>query len=1020
LSDGGRERTGALVGRGDELALIRSFAGESAVRGGVLLLSGEPGVGKTVLLDAAAEAASAAGMRVLRAAGVEFEADVSFSGLHQLLFPLLGEYGQTRAERDVLSVALGLGAGPPSDRLVVSNAALAVLRRSAAARPLLVIVDDLPWLDRASAAVLGFVARRLAGSQVGFLAALRSGAESFFERAGLPVHELRPLGEDAAATLVDARFPALAPRVRQRLLTESRGNPLALLELPGALSGPQRAAQRALPGVLPLGRRLQAVFASRISDLAAPARYLLLLAILDGTGDLGVLQAVAGGPAGLDDLAPAERARLVYVDEDSGKLAFRHPLTRSAVVELSTSGERRRAHRALAELSAGQPERRAWHLAEAAVGPDEEVAGLLEQVAYGVLRRGDAVAAVAALLRAADMSPLGSDRGRRMAEAAYVGADVAGDLRSVSQLLADARRADPDLSGSLHAAVAASYLLLNGDGDVDTAHRLLAGAIEAWAGQSGAGDSTLVEALHTLLLVCFFGGRPEFWDPFHAAIRRLMPHVPAALALLSKTFADPARAAIPALGQLDAAVSSLGDEADPAQIVRISIAAFYVDRLAGCGEPLWRVVRDGRQGGAVTSAIDALMLLSFDSFQDGRWDQALQLAEEGLGLCDAHGYRILAWPGRYGKALIAAARGDYDTARALADEMTRWALPRRVGSVRHYSCHVRALAALGQGDFEEAYEQATAISPAGVLASHVPLALWIGMDIVEAAIRTGRQAEAAAHVTAMRDAGIAAISPRIALLAGGAAAIAAAHDGTAALFDQALAVPGAERWPFDFARVQLAYGERLRRARATTRARTYLAAALGTFEHLGARPWVTRASGELWATGLATSRPEGHQATPLTPREREIAKLAAVGLSNKQIAERLFLTNLTVAAHLHQVFPKLGITSRAGLHDALASLPARQAQGDERNLGFWREPGPAFPCRRNSPWAASASPANACRRTLPTQERFPRLLPGSLPHLGSQLDATDERLRLDRLPGPTRRPWPNPTASGRSVTRHGR
>jgi DNA-binding CsgD family transcriptional regulator len=932
----GRSPVGPLVGRGEELALIGSFVAETAVRGGVLLLLGEPGVGKTVLLDAAADAASAAGTRVLRAAGVEFEADVSFSGLHQVLFPLLEELGRlSSVHRDALNVALGLGAGPPSDRLVVSNAALALLRPAAAARPVLVIVDDLQWLDRASAVALGFVARRLAGSRVGFLAASRSGAESFFERAGLPVHELQPLGEEAAADLVSSRFPTLAPRVRERLVAESQGNPLVLMELPAALIGPQRAVGWPLPTVLPLGRRVQALFALRINGLPAPTRYLLLLAVLDGTGDLRVLQAAAGRRRGLDDdLAPAERARLVYVDADTGHLAFRHPLTRSAVVELSTSGERRRAHQALAGLRADQPERRAWHLTEAAVGPDEQLAGLLEQVARRILRRGDAVGAVAALLRAAEMSPLGADRSRRIAEAAYIGADVAGELRSVPQLLADARRADPELSGSLQAAIAASYLLLNGDGDVDTAHRLLAGAIEARAQPGDASDSMLVEALHTLLLVCFFGGRPQLWDPLYAAIARLRPDVPAVLALQSKTFADPARTAVPALGQIDAAISSLRDEADPATIVRTGIAAIYVDRLAGCHESLWRAVRDGREGGAVTSAIDALMLLCFDSFWAGRWEQAEQLADEGLALCETYGYHLLAWPGRYGKALIAAARGDYDTARALADEMTRWAAPRNVRSVLQYGYHASVLVALGRGDYQAAYDQASAISPAGVLASHVPLALWVSMDIVQAAMRTGRRADATAHVAAMRHAGISAISPRIALLAGGSAAIASSDDHAAALFGQALATPGADRWPFDFARVQLAYGERLRRARDTTLARKHLAAALDTFERLGARPWATRADGELRATGLATQRNHSYGAASLTPRESEIANLAALGLTNKQIAERLFLTHRTVSAHLYQIFPKLGISSRAALHAVLASFPAQHPETNDHELAL--------------------------------------------------------------------------------------
>ena len=241
------------MGRGGELALIGAFIERACTGGDTLLLFGEPGAGKTALLDAAAGTASDAGTLVLRAAGVEFEADLAFSGLHQVLLPLLDEFGQlSAAHRDALNVALGYGEGPPPDRLLVSTATLTVLRQAAAASPVLVIVDDLPWLDRASAGVLGFVARRLAGSRVGFLAASRPEPESFFERAGLAQHELGPLDDQAASGLLGSRFPELAPRVIQRVLAEAHGNPLALLELPAALSGAQRAAAEALPVVLPL------------------------------------------------------------------------------------------------------------------------------------------------------------------------------------------------------------------------------------------------------------------------------------------------------------------------------------------------------------------------------------------------------------------------------------------------------------------------------------------------------------------------------------------------------------------------------------------------------------------------------------------------------------------------------------------------------------------------------------------------------------------------------------------------
>ena len=392
-----------------------------------------------------------------------------------------------------------------------------MLRRAAAASPVLVIADDLPWLDRASAGVLGFVARRLAGSRIGFLAASRPGQESFFERAGLAQHELGPLDDQAACGLLSSRFPELAPRVVQRVLAEAQGNPLALLELPATLSGAQRTAAAALPVVLPLSRRLQGLFASRASALPAPARWLLLLAVLDGSGDLRVLQAAAGQQQ-IEDLAPAEQAGLVHVDDRTGRLVFRHPLTRSAIVELSTSGDRRRAHRALAAQLADQPERRAWHLGQAAVEPDEQIASLLEETAQRILRRADAVGAVSALLRAAELSPARSDRSRRLAQAAFVGASVTLEVDTVSPLLSDARQAGPESGTSLLTAAAAAFVLLNGDGDVITAHRLLTQAIEDQARPYRISDTGVFEAVSTLFMMCWLGGRPELWASFHTAI----------------------------------------------------------------------------------------------------------------------------------------------------------------------------------------------------------------------------------------------------------------------------------------------------------------------------------------------------------------------------------------------------------------------------------------------------------------------------------------------------------------------
>jgi DNA-binding CsgD family transcriptional regulator len=606
-------------------------------------------------------------------------------------------------------------------------------------------------------------------------------------------------------------------------------------------------------------------------------------------------------------------------------VVFAHPLVRSAVVALSPSGHLRQAHRALAERLGDEPERRAWHLAGAAIEPDETVAGLLEQAARLAADRGDASRAVTALIRAAQLSPHG--RGRLLAEAACLSATVTGELPLVPLLLKAARRAAREQqgslgpAGSLHAAVADACLLLNGGADIDAVHRLLTDAIGAWGTEAPrASGAALTATLHALLTACAAGGRPELWEPFDAVLDGLGPEDRAEFDLLAGTHADPARSAIGILGQLDAAIGGLSRETPQARTLVIAAAAARTDRLAGCREALWQVAAEGRGGGAILPAASALTLLCLDGFTAGTWHEARQLAEECLGLCQSLGHQTGAWLAREQLAMIAAARGDDEMVRELSGEMLRWALPRGIAVARTAVHRIGSLAALGRGDFEEAYREAAAISPPGVLASHVPHALWAVLDLVEAAVRTGRQQEAAAHVAALRAAGIAEISPRLALLATAAAALAAPAEAAGALFEQALGIRGASRWPFEFARVQLAAGEHLRRIRATSEARVPLAAALATFRALGARPWAERAANELRATRLPVGKADDSRLPELTAQEHQIASLAAAGLTNKQIGQRLYLSPRTVGGHLYKVFPKLGISSRAGLRDALVAL----------------------------------------------------------------------------------------------------
>jgi DNA-binding CsgD family transcriptional regulator len=763
------------------------------------------------------------------------------------------------------------------------------------------------------------VARRLHGTRVALLAASRAGEPNFFDHSDLAVDRLQPLQDEAALVLLSSRYPAMSPRVRQSLLTVAQGNPLALLELPVALAELPQSLAASVPTVLPLSQRLQAAFAARIKGLPESTYELLLLAALDGTGDLRLIRRIADERNG-QGLAPAERARLVQADNTVERLLFRHPLIRSAVVDLSTSEQRRRAHRDLADHLDDQSDRRTWHLAEATAEPDERVAALLQGVAHANLRRGDSVGAVTQLLRAAELSPTGAGRSGRLAEAAYLGSIVTGDLRDAPRILEAARQAHPGRGGPLSLAVAGAYQLLHGDGDIDTAHKLLTAAINDLDDPGDAHNKVLVEALYTLLMICFFGGRAELWPPYEAAIARLQPRPPELLAILSRTFSDPARLSPAVLAQLDASVAGLSRQVSPARIIRTGIAAAYLDRLADCRDGLRRAVQHGREGGAVTSAIEALFLLGQDAFHTGEWDHAQQLVDEGLELCESHGYKLLTWPGLLITALLAAARGDTVTAATMAQQMSSWAAPRKVRIVQMYAAHVQGLAALGQGDFEAAYRHAATISPPGTIAPYGPHALWVFLDLVEAAVHTGRHEEAVAHVNAARRTGLDRLSPRLRLVVLASAAITEPTiDGD--VLEEAIASPDNDRWPFDLARIQLTYGAHLRRTKNTTRARHHLSAASAVFERLGARPWNTRADSELRATGLTLNPAHLMGPDSLTAQQRQIALLAAGGLTNKQIAERLFLSPRTVSTHLYQVFPKLGITSRAALRDALDNIP---------------------------------------------------------------------------------------------------
>ncbi|MFD3583648.1 AAA family ATPase [Streptomyces sp. NPDC058683] len=930
-------RPGAdLAGRTAELELLESLVTRHDRGGASLLLRGAPGVGKTALLNTAAVRAEELGMRVLRASGVEFEAEMNFSALHQMLWPLRRHADRLADHhRDVLDRIFGLAPGPSPDPMAASTAVLALLGEVTTERPLLMIADDVPWIDGASATALGFAVRRIGDDPVVFLAAARTGTEGLWHQLQLPVCEIGPLAAQPAAELLDARWPGLTPTVRRRLLAEAAGNPLALRELPAALSSRQRSGQDPLPTLLPLSGRLEAAFASAVEGLPAPTRRGLLLAALDADAGLTTIRKAAQGSVDIDDLAPAQQAGLVHVDAADGAIAFRHPLVRAAIVHLASPGERRSAHHSLAAALADFAERRAWHLAEATTGPDETVARALDEAALSAWRRvtvsgpearaSDETAvsdrrrvaasgAVAALMRAGELSPHPGDRSRRLVEAAYL-ATFTGQFEDVPRLLVDVGQAPDTPTGLVFAATA--HLLTNDEGDVDTAYRLLTRALDDTADTAGNDNWDHYGILYALLLVGLYALRPEPWELLKTAMARFEPAAVTPFRLCHDAYVDPTRAPEALRKDLADAFAALPDDAAPWQLIPLAFAAVALDALSDYRYLVSRMIERERDGGAIAMAIPALMLLCHDSYAHGQWDEAEGLAQEGLDLAAVYGYHF--WE-RQIRALLASGaglRGDADLARTRSEETTTWAVPRGIEVTEGYARSARHLAAMGEGDYEEAHVQVARVDPTGA-PSGVP-ARWVVLDLVEAAVRTGRMDEARAHVTAAQEAGIHRISPRIAMITAGAAAVAADESEVDHLFEVALSLPHAARWPWEHARIQFSYGQWLRRDR-DPRARLYLSAALETFDRIGAKAMAQRARNELRATGVAITSGPAAPTAALTVQERQIAELAAIGLTNKQIGERLFLSHRTVGSHLHRLYPKLGITSRAALRVALEAM----------------------------------------------------------------------------------------------------
>jgi DNA-binding CsgD family transcriptional regulator len=909
-----------LYGRRQERAQLAGLLAQARQgHAGVLVVRGEAGVGKHALLADAAEQAT--GFRLLRATGVEAEVELPFAGLHQLLGPVLDRLDRAPApQAQALRAAFGLvDTKTETNRFLVELGALSLLAEVAAEQPLLCLIGQARWLDPASADALVFVARRLQAERLVLLFAARDGEVRKFPAPGLPELRLGGLDPAAAGELLAARVGSgtLAPQVRDRMIAEAGGNPLALQELPATLTNQQLAGQQLLPQRLPLTARLQAVFLERFRQLPQATQTLLLVAAAEDTGELATI--LAGSDVlGVDKeaLAAAERAGLVSVT--GSQLQFRHPLVRSAIYQHATVFGRRAAHRALVEVLRGaqQADRRAWHLAAATLVPDEEVAAALEASADRARRRGGPAAAAAALERAAALTPEAAARARRLVAAA----EDLWEAGHPTQALALLDQVDPALvdaavrarlaqvRGAIELATGtpalACTLLLEGarlilDSDPDRATELLVLAAQA---ALAAGElATLVNQIHPIIAK-LNARRPGQED---VRVQRV------AHSLVAAGLVDVSPVVAPQGGLGEAATSW----PHPAfiwnwpMLVRVEPAVDFAtaDQLSA------RAVAARRAAGTVSTLTVALANLIIVEANLGHWDRASSHATEGLRLARETGQdatacylvAILAW--------LAAQQNHGEDCRRLADEALATAIPRRLVVVAAFAACILALLELAEGRPAAALERLRAVATPGQPTAYAPMALLATRDLVEAAAQTGalegmepvlarfeRWAEGDqrtwTRVVAHRCRALITQGP------------AAEPHYQAALGGDGIAAP-----PLELARSELAYGRWLRRARRRSEARVHLRAALEAYERLGATAWADRARAELRASGETARRRDPSTLQDLTPQERQVAGLAAQGLTNQQIADRLFLSRYTVGYHLHKVYAKLGIVSRAEL-----------------------------------------------------------------------------------------------------------
>ena len=894
-----------------DLLLAQARESQSAV----LVVRGEAGIGKTALLRYVADQAS--GFHVAQVASAEAEMELPFAGVHQLCVPLLDQLDALpQPQQDALNVALGLASGDVPDQFLVSLAVLGLLSAAAEEQPLLCLVEDAQWLDVASGLVLGFVARRVLAEAIAIVVALRE-PNTRHDFDGLPELVLHGLAEEDARTLLMSAVPGrLDQRVRDRIIAETRGNPLALLDLPRSISSAELAGGFELPSAADLPRHLEDHYVQLARELPEATQRLLLLAAADPIGDATLVWRAAYG-LGIEgsSLAPAEDSELVEV---GARVRFRHPLVRSAVYRAAAASERRAAHRALAEVTDPDtdPDQRAWHRAHAAVGVDEGVAAELERSAERARARGGAAAAAAFLARATELTPEPANRGRRALAAAQAKFDAAaGDV--ALELLATAELAPLDeLQRAQLERLRAEIAFARTRGG-DAPSLLLEAARRLEPLDAALARETHLEAMAAAMFAGRFGVSPDVRET--AAVAQAAPAAPQPprpidllLDGLATRFTEGYAAGLPPLRKaLDAFQDVEGSTTGDVRWLWLAC------RLAQdlWDDELWYVLATrglnvARDTGALSMLPIAATYRASLHVHAGAFSAASSLIDEADAITQATNMAPL----KYASLMLAAWRGNEADGLKLIEAGRLEATARGEGMGLGVIEWATALIGNGCGRYADALEAAQR----GCEHDDVGLYAWSLAELIEAGARTGATQAASAALDRLTERTRASGTDWALGIQAGSRALLSDTRHAEPLYREAIDRLARSRGVLHFARARLQYGEWLRRENRRIDAREQLRAAHELFSDIGAKGFAERAGHELVATGETVRKRTEDTRGVLTPQEGHIARLARDGLTNPEIGAQLFISPRTVQYHLRKVFLKLEITSRS----QLSRLPA--------------------------------------------------------------------------------------------------